>query len=190
MPNHVTNRIEFYGEQKNIDTILEIIKGDKECIDFEKIIPMPEDIYRGDLGPDERAKYGKNNWYDWRCFNWGTKWNAYYSSIDKENNAIEFDTAWSCPLALLDELAKICYEHNVSFDGKWADEDCGHSVGVFESDCDSDEYWFSYEYVTSESSEAYEIYQELKGETDCLGKDEDGNWVHYDCDTCPNRDKC
>ena len=25
---------------------------------------------------------------------------------------------------------------------------------------------------------------------DCMGKDDDGHWVHYDCNTCPNRDRC
>jgi len=59
MPNHITNRIEFYGDQDNIDKVLNLIKGDKECIDFEKIVPMPAHIYRGSLGPEEEKKYGK-----------------------------------------------------------------------------------------------------------------------------------
>ena len=189
MPNHITSRIEFYGEQENIDKVLSIIKGEEECIDFNKIVPMPDYIFRGNLGPEEHAKYGKNNWYDWSLYNWGTKWNAYYSSADKENNVIEFDTAWSCPLALLDKLAELCYEHEVYFTGKWADEDAGHNVGVFESDCDGDEYWFAYEYITNGSNEAYEIYMELRG-SNCIGQDSDGNWVHYDCDNCPNANIC
>lgn len=190
MPNHITNKIEFYGEQSNIDKVLELIKGEKECIDFEKIIPMPDNIFRGNVGAQERELYGKNNWYDWSIFHWGTKWNAYHSNLDKDNNTMEFDTAWSCPMPVLDALAKLCYERGVSFSGKWADEDAGCNVGVFESDCDGDEYWFSYEYVEDQSSEAYEIYIELKGESDCIGKDEDGNWIHYDCDNCPNANIC
>lgn len=190
MPNHITNRIEFYGDQDNINKVLDLIKGSEECIDFEKIVPMPDNIFRGNIGNAERELYGKNNWYDWSIANWGTKWNAYYSSLDKANNIIEFDTAWSCPLSVLDALAKLCYEYDVSFSGKWADEDAGNNVGVFESDCDSDEYWFSYEYITSQSSEAYEIYIELKGESDCIGRDDNGNWVHYDCDNCPNANNC
>lgn len=189
MPNHVTNRIEFHGEDANISKVLELIKGAEECIDFNKIIPMPDHIFKGTLGPKEREMYGANNWYDWCKFNWGTKWNAYYSTLT-EDNSMEFDTAWSCPLPLLDALAKLCYQYGVSFTGKWADEDAGCNVGVFESDCDGDEYWFSYEYVEDQSSEAYEIYIELKGESDCIGKDEDGNWIHYDCDNCPNANIC
>lgn len=190
MANNVTNRIEFYGEQDAIDKILNLIKGEQECIDFDKIVPTPSHIYMGSVGPAEREKYGKDNWYDWRCAHWGTKWNAYFTHLDEDNNAIEFDTAWSCPINVLDKLAEICYEHGVSFTGKWADEDTGFNVGVFESDCDGDEYWFSFQYITSQSDEAYEIYMELKGENNCLGKDEDGHWFHYDCENCPNANIC
>lgn len=184
MPNHVTNTITFHGEQRDIDKVLELIKGETSCIDFEKIIPMPENIFRGNLGPKERELYGSNNWYDWSCFNWGTKWNAY--SDYKEDSTITFDTAWSCPLPVLDALAEMCYNHNVSFTGKWADEDCGNNVGIFESDCDGDEYWFSYEYIESQSSEAYEIYVDLKGESCSLAKDENDNWYYRGCENCPN----
>ena len=185
MPNHIANRIEFYGEQENINKVLELIKGEEAAIDFNKIVPMPDNIFRGNLGQQERELYGTNNWYDWSCANWGTKWNAY--DIYCDANVIEFNTAWSCPLPVLDKLAEICYEYGVSFTGKWADEDMGSNVGIFESDCDGDEYWFSYEYIENCSSEAYDIYVELQGESECLGKDENGNWIHYDCDDCPHK---
>lgn len=276
MPNHVANRIEFYGKQENINKVFELIKGEEECIRFKNIIPMPKTLhlisggnqneaiqyailqkpyaemvqiqnalinakcdfhgnyyhktfwnkhtedelekcakefeekikenkkdifddtdYEGlgiktfeDLGNayiNNILTYGYDTWYDWSCANWGTKWDAYDTYIDKENNIIEFNTAWSCPLPVLDKLAEICYEHNVSFTGKWADEDRGCNVGIFESDCNGDEYWFSYEYMENCSNEAYDIYVELQGESECMGKDENGNWVSYDCDTCPNK---
>lgn len=190
MPNHVTNKIEFYGEKENIKKVLELIEGEYECIDFNKIIPTPENIYQGNLGEEERRLYGSNNWYDWNCANWGTKWNAYSSRFDEENDTIYFDTAWSSPTPVLDALAKLCYEHNVWFTGAWADENTGYNVGIFESDCEDDEYWFSYEYLEDASNEAYEVYVELKGESECMGQDEDGNWVTYSCDTCPNREHC
>ena len=44
MPNHVTNQIEFYGNQKNINKVFELIKGDNGYIDFNKIIPMPKSL--------------------------------------------------------------------------------------------------------------------------------------------------
>lgn len=276
MPNHITNKIEFYGDQENINKVLELIKGKETCIDFEKIIPMPATLHLTSGGHQEQAiqyamlqksydermkiqdslknsrcdfygsyfnkvlkhnytnvalqecatefeeklksgkrdifddidyeglgiktfedlgnayinnmiNYGYDTWYDWSCANWGTKWNAYDTYLDESTNIMEFDTAWSCPLPVLDKLAEICYGYGVSFTGKWADEDRGSNVGVFESDCDGDEYWFSYEYMENCSNEAYDIYVELKGESECMGKDEDGNWISYDCDTCPHK---
>lgn len=189
MPNHVTNRIQFYGKQENINKVLELIKGEDTCIDFNKIIPMPDNIFRGNLGIEERKLYGSNNWYDWSCSHWGTKWNAYSTHLDKEQNLMEFDTAWSCPVPILEELAELCHFHEIGFEGKWADEDAGCNVGVFDSNY-GDEGWFMLEAVDDGSDEAYEIYTELKGENPCIGKDEDEHWVHYDCDNCPNRESC
>lgn len=55
MPNHVTNRIKFLGNQEGIDKVLQLIKSDGKCISFDKIIPMPNNIYRGDLGIGRRG---------------------------------------------------------------------------------------------------------------------------------------
>ncbi len=111
MPNHVINELNFIGEQKDIDKILSLIHGEKEdqYIDFNKIIPMPDYIYRGDLGRKEQELYGKNNWYDWSIDHWGTKWNAYYQ--EKKENTIFFNTAWSIPYPIYEKLAEICYEN-------------------------------------------------------------------------------
>ena len=159
-------------------------------IDFNKIIPMPNNIYRGDLGKRERELYGSNNWYDWSVANWGTKWNAQYSSLNNKNT-LWFDTAWSCPIPVLDKLAEICCINDVRFEGEWADEDCGCNVGVFWSDnCVDKNCDFYYRPIDDMTDEAYDIYVKLKGESDCMGKDGDGHWVRYDYDTCPNKDKC
>lgn len=134
-------------------------------------------------------EYGYDTWYDWSCAKWNTKWNACHSCMETSDTLV-FDTAWSAPFPVLDKLAELCYKHNVEFTGKWADEDSGCNTGIFESYCNGDEYWFSYEYMENQSNEAYEIYMELHGENDCIGQDKDGNWVHYSCDDCPNKGHC
>lgn len=123
-------------------------------------------------------KYGCTTWYDWCCNNWGTKWNA-YSNEQEDEDTISFETAWSNPEPVMLKLSEMYPEAIIEH--WWADEDMGNNDGyrvyqggkIIEGD-----------YCESCSSEAYEIYIKCWGESDCLYQDEDGNWNHYDCDTC------
>ena len=83
MANNVTNIITFRELPiEKIRQIMESIKKDTEglgSIDFNKIVPMPDTVFKGNLGAEERNIYGTNNWLDWSLENWNTKWNAYDS---------------------------------------------------------------------------------------------------------------
>src|SRR5690606_21345130 len=51
---------------------------------------------------------GHTDWYEWRLENWGTKWNAYSQSLERESDlsaTLRFDTAWSPPQPILEKLA-------------------------------------------------------------------------------------
>ena len=132
MPNNVTTRMRIYGEKAN--DVLEAIKGEREAIDFEVIIPPPENMFRGNLGQTEKKlcqEEGRPNWYDWQRENWGTKWNAYSQSVTRKDEwmvEIEFDTAWQFPQPILDALQKQYPE--VRFSGHWVEE-FSESAGVF-----------------------------------------------------------
>ena len=61
MPNHVKNVLTLVGDEEKIKELLEAVKNDEYgigTIDFEKIIPMPDYIYKGNLGRAEQEKYG------------------------------------------------------------------------------------------------------------------------------------
>ena len=48
-----------------------------------------------------------DRWYDWRLINWDTKWDAYdVEVIDEDHDCVEiqFNTAWSPPTAICNEL--------------------------------------------------------------------------------------
>lgn len=136
MPNHVTNIIKLNGDRKQISELLEQIQNDEHglgTIDFEKIIPMPENIYRGNLGREETNLYGKNNWYDWCISNWGTKWSAYgYEKDCDYSNAEElrFLTAWAAPHPVIQRLSEMFPEIKIIHE--WADEDIGMNCGRYE----------------------------------------------------------
>jgi hypothetical protein len=106
MPNHVTNRIYFPPNIKKgmLEKLTSVDEKQKRYVDFNNLIPTPDYIYQGNLGIEERKKYGKNNWYDWRCENWGTKWNAYETQICEDY--IQFCTAWNVPTPVLKKLSE------------------------------------------------------------------------------------
>jgi hypothetical protein len=66
---------------------------------------------------ENKAKYGYNNWYDWNCANWGTKWgDSDTFIIDEEPLAtpnkeasIEygFQSAWSPPIEGIAHIATL-----------------------------------------------------------------------------------
>lgn len=134
MPNHVTNILVISGDDEQRQAMFEAIKSDEHglgSLDFNKVIPMPEHIFRGNLGQEERAQYGSDNWYDWSIANWGTKWNSYgyhdFTEKDFDSSTIEFQTAWSYPDQIIAALAE--KYPDLHFEVKWADEDFGHNVG-------------------------------------------------------------
>lgn len=134
MPNHITNRIRLIGEPTEVQRLLEVVKNDEYgigTIDFGKVIPMPDNIYRGNLGAEEKKLYGENNWYDWSLANWGTKWNSYGydDSADYSGNkdSLRFLTAWAAPHPILEKLTTMF--PSVTIEHEWADEDIGVNCG-------------------------------------------------------------
>ena len=83
--------------------------SDENDFDFNNIIPMPKNIFRGNLGREEEEKYGKNNWYDWSIENWGTKWNSVGTRVELKDGSLyyTFDTAWDCPREIVNALMRM-----------------------------------------------------------------------------------
>lgn len=133
MPNHVTNILKFHCTTERFVEIANFLKGGEDkpfgTVDFNTVIPMPDYIFRGNLGIEEKEKYGKDNWYDWSIEHWGTKWNAYdcVVDIDPELHTLEFYTAWNCVVKVIDEISKTFPDVIITY--KWADEDFGYNVG-------------------------------------------------------------
>lgn len=85
-------------------------------------------IFEGKRYLHNITEYGCKTWYEWRCANWGTKWNAYEIWLTRSNE-IEFQTAWSGVPGLMGLLAKQFPE--VEFHYIYADENCGYNTGKY-----------------------------------------------------------
>ena len=161
MPNHVKNVISLEGNPDRIRQMLEKIKNDEYgigTIDFNKVIPMPENIYTGNLGQRERMLYGDNNWYDWSVRNWNTKWNAYdYGKDYSKSGKLKFLTAWSAPHPVIEKLAEMFPE--IKFTHEWADEDIGMNCGrrVYAEGERMEEYHPDYSHESAEFSAVVSI---------------------------------
>lgn len=167
MPNHVTNILVVSGDDEQRQAMFEAIKSDETglgSIDFNKVIPMPEHIFRGNLGQAEREQYGSANWYDWSIAHWGTKWNSYgypdNTAKDFDGSTIAFDTAWSSPEPVIAALAE--KYPSLSFEHKWADENFGYNVGAREYENGEEVYS---NLPSGGSKEALELASEIHGES-------------------------
>lgn len=54
--------------------------------------------------------YGVTNWYDWSINNWGSKWNASSTDVDKLERSIYWETAWSPTVEIAQNMSKVCTE--------------------------------------------------------------------------------
>lgn len=154
MPNWVKTQICFRSEDKEnlinfINSITTETTNDtktKKCFDFNKIIPEPQTpqecpekfIIHNEIEArsrclvyDEKDPKRWFDWYNWHNAFWGTKWNAYYTTIhdivytDGKNRyeiTVDFETAWSFPVPIFEKLIGMCLQKNISFITKYSEE--------------------------------------------------------------------
>jgi hypothetical protein len=118
MPNWCSNTLEISGNKEQLEIFKQksIIKSgmDVDIFVMDGLITMPEELAKvEDITPEEKAeriaKYGYDNWFDWRFENWGTKWDAQEPYITEKENGltIGFDTAWSPAIPYVKQVAKM-----------------------------------------------------------------------------------
>jgi len=111
MPNWTTNEVTVTAKSaKDLSKFIKQIESEDNPFDFEKIEPMPKNIFRGNLGRKEKELHGKNNWYDWSWKNWGTKWNSCHTEFKRFDDKVAmyiFQTAWCPPVPIWEALMNI-----------------------------------------------------------------------------------
>ena len=126
MPNWCYNRVEVYIEdEEEVKRWKETVESKESKFDFNKIVPMPEELEGTVKGtnhvPSEelKEKYGADNWYDWSINNWGVKWNVTVDEgeVDDDDDFITytFDTAWGPPHEIFYALRKKFPDMSISW---------------------------------------------------------------------------
>lgn len=150
MPNWCDNQITITGPSSVIDKIEKIVREDDShenngLLNFFR--PMPKEL-EGTTSPGSSADKpqpmieGFDNWYDWRCENWGTKWEVCeFYGVDRQGDTISFafSSAWAPPIPAYQtflmnmseqkqdvSLKAYYYEGGCDFMGCWdnGDDDC------------------------------------------------------------------
>jgi hypothetical protein len=126
MPNEVENLLTLSGKPADVEAVTRLLASEEGPLDFNRVSPYPEHFAVLDRAAEEYvAKHGfagapKDGYHhgglDWRCDNWGTKWNAYGVAGPMQpvtpgpfDGAVAhyiFWTAWGPPLPFLEALAE------------------------------------------------------------------------------------
>ena len=136
MPNWVIGKVKIKGDENSIKELVDFVKSDENVFDFNKIVPMPKELEttvypQSGKNKELIAKYGFDNWYEFHNEKWGTKWNSNEAYFDKYTNEFIFQTAWSFPFPIIEEL--IAKFPKIDFSVEYADEDRGYNCGKFKS---------------------------------------------------------
>lgn len=129
MPNWCSNDLVVTGNSSQLkDFVSKSVKEDNMFY-LDGLVPTPPillqqtspSMYRGDEN-DTQAKseyemrqnllkleYGFTDWYNWRVYNWGTKWDVSdsYVSVDEDKVAISFESAWSPPISWVHRVCEM-----------------------------------------------------------------------------------
>jgi hypothetical protein len=133
------------SELHNVSSPVQIVSEEehiKQVDELKKILANPPQGYyphttRGitqKMSNELKSKYGSDNWYDWSCKNWGTKWNTCSTSEPKINAkgtraTYFFQTAWATPSPIFEKLSEKFPDVKIKV---WfADEDMGYNVGRY-----------------------------------------------------------
>ncbi len=122
MPNWCSNEVQVFGTKENLEKFIDECFTDFKgtpVLDFNKVLPEPD--YKKpqkdgthNNGVQTQPSTVMPDWWTWRTDNWGTKWNlvpsedstldGYETERGDEWLRLEFDTAWSPPNGVYDEI--------------------------------------------------------------------------------------
>lgn len=117
MPNYCVNTVSVDAAPEVLDQLRCFVASEENAFDFEKIIPMPCNIYMRNIGTDEEKTYGGRNWYDQCNRRWGTKWNSVGAQCDERDGILyyDFDTAWGPSEPVIEELAMLFPDARIQY---------------------------------------------------------------------------
>ena len=153
MPNWCSNNLSL--SHKDPAMISRAKKAFEDGNFFNEFVPLP--------------KEQEENWYDWHCENWGTKWDIAEGFIGMESAKeleLGFDTAWSPPVAFYKKMEELGFkvvadyrEDGIGYIGEYSDgEDSCYDYDF------ADDEWRNHlpDYLADQLEIEYECWKEYQ----------------------------
>lgn len=129
MKEIVKTKFNISGLKNDISYIIYCLKSEKQDIDFNKFLPVPEMV---------KARGNESIWCN---HNWGTYTTAVSSSIkiktvgngNKQIAICELDTVRNVPVSFLRELIHLCNIRCMNIEGVWTNNTY-NNIGKFNND--------------------------------------------------------
>lgn len=184
MPNWCWNNLTVMCTKEHVAELHDFVDKSTSIKDaefsFEGTHPMPKEL-EGTTAPSD-----KPNWYDWRCDNWGTKWDAcepYINESEPQCFSVGFDSAWVPPT---EWLRNIMDDYpNLEFELEY-DEPGMCFAGVLNVHAAKGTF-HDYYFETDSASECCEAKVYYEGEDDYTLTEDDtkGSYsTEYQCSEC------
>lgn len=119
MPNWCSNTLKMTASSDQVDKLEAYLRRNEDDHGLlAYFVPEPLNL---------------QNWYSWRCENWGTKWEVEVRGLKRDGNTLtmSFDSAWSPPTGAYEAMhaqgwdIEACYwEPGMCFAGEWVN---GHN---------------------------------------------------------------
>jgi hypothetical protein len=159
MPNWCSNYISVRGTNSaEVKRLADAFDAGEFC---QAVIPVPA-VLRDTTAPTQesdeaaaeqrKAETGFDNWYDFCVNRWGTKWDiSCQEECDRDEDGLGFnggfDTAWSPPMGVVEQLAEDGFEVTLHY------HESGMAfVGKFE---DGEDHCYDYSGLNSETVRGY-----------------------------------
>ena len=133
MPNWCLNNATItHDDPAKLNELLDAYKRGKL---MEHYLPTPRDPDDPTklLGEGKQVELGGFDWYNFRLYKWGTKWDvggedAFVDRPDQNTVVLSFDTAWSPPIGFYEfmkgqgfDIRASYFEPGMAFCGDWID---------------------------------------------------------------------
>jgi hypothetical protein len=127
MPNWSMNHLKVKGLPAEMADFYAVALCAQNEFTFANVFPLPT-LLKNTISPTASAKnhpeaenstpekcarlieaYGADNWYDWNCATYGSKWDVQDAVTKVQSNVLfecHFKTAWAPPYAFLENLQK------------------------------------------------------------------------------------